>query len=584
MSIFDFLTMLGGLCLFLFGMNLMGQALERRAGGSLRTLLGKMTDRVFMGFLTGLGVTAIIQSSSATTVMVVGFVNSGLMTLRQAINVIMGANVGTTVTAWLLSLGGIDGSSVFVKLLKPTSFTPMLALIGIIYYMFCKSAKKKDTGMVLLGFATLMFGMDTMSGAVAGLKDVPAFTQLFVAFRNPILGVLAGAVLTAIIQSSSASVGILQALAMTGGVSYAAAIPIIMGQNIGTCVTAMISSVGTSKNAKRAAVVHLMFNVIGVVVLLTVFCIVRAAVHPAILDENATMSGIAVAHSLFNILCTAMLLPMGGWLEKLAIRIVPDAKQTEQPTELDERLLATPSLALQQSRAVATDMARRAVRALNGALDAFDHYAPELAEHIRADESACDHDEDILGTYLVKLSAGKLGEAESEEATQLLKSIGDFERISDHAVNLLESAEELRDKQLTFSPAAQAELHTLSAAVREILQRTVQAFSSCNVAEAAQIEPLEQVIDTLKEQLRTRHILRMQQGQCSIEAGFVWADLLTDLERTSDHCSNIAGCVIDTAQHNLNLHETLRAVRLGGEGFQHAFRAYAEKYRLPQEK
>ncbi len=581
MDIFNLLTMIGGLCLFLFGMNLMGQALERRAGGSLRTVLGKMTGKVMTGFLTGLGVTAIIQSSSATTVMVVGFVNSGLMTLRQAVNVIMGANVGTTVTAWLLSLGGIDSGSVWVNLLKPSSFTPVLALIGIVLYLFCKKAKQKDTGTILLGFATLMFGMETMSSAVAGLKDVPAFTNLFLAFKNPVLGVLAGAVLTGIIQSSSASVGILQALTVTGSVSYAAAIPIIMGQNIGTCVTAMISSVGTNKNAKRAAVVHLMFNVIGVAVLLTVFCIVKAVFHPALFDEPATMYGIAVAHSAFNILCTAMLLPAGGLLEKLATRMVPDGKQREKTVELDERLLATPSLALERSRAVAVEMADRSVRALKNALLCVEKYSPALAQSIQEDESACDHYEDVLGTYLVRLSAQKLGENESEEATELLKTIGDFERISDHAVNLLESAEELREKKLAFSPAARAEFGTLSAAIDEILELSLDAFASGDVALAARVEPLEQVIDTLKEQMRTRHILRMQQGNCSIEAGFVWSDLLTNLERTSDHCSNIAGCVIDTAQHNLNLHETLKAVKRGDPRFQDSFRVYAEKYRLP---
>lgn len=581
MDIFNLLTMIGGLCLFLFGMNLMGQALERRAGGSLRTVLGKMTGKVMTGFLTGLGVTAIIQSSSATTVMVVGFVNSGLMTLRQAVNVIMGANVGTTVTAWLLSLGGIDSGSVWVNLLKPSSFTPVLALIGIVLYLFCKKAKQKDTGTILLGFATLMFGMETMSSAVADLKDVPAFTNLFLAFKNPVLGVLAGAVLTGIIQSSSASVGILQALTVTGSVSYAAAIPIIMGQNIGTCVTAMISSVGTNKNAKRAAVVHLMFNVIGVAVLLTVFCIVKAVFHPALFDEPATMYGIAVAHSAFNILCTAMLLPAGGLLEKLATRMVADGKQREKTVELDERLLATPSLALGRSRAVAVEMADRSVRALKNALLCVEKYSPALAQSIQEDESACDHYEDVLGTYLVRLSAQKLGENESEEATELLKTIGDFERISDHAVNLLESAEEMREKKLAFSPAARAEFGTLSAAIDEILELSLDAFASGDVALAARVEPLEQVIDTLKEQMRTRHILRMQQGNCSIEAGFVWSDLLTNLERTSDHCSNIAGCVIDTAQHNLNLHETLKAVKRGDPRFQDSFRVYAEKYRLP---
>ena len=583
MSIFDVLTMIGGLCLFLFGMDLMGQALERRAGGRLRTLLDKMTGRVMTGFLTGMAITAVIQSSSATTVMVVGFVNSGLMTLRQAINVIMGANVGTTVTAWLLSLAGISSGNVWIDLLKPTSFTPVLALVGIVLYMSCKSGKRKDTGVILLGFATLMFGMDTMSGAVAGLKDVPAFAQLFVAFKNPVLGVLAGAVLTGIIQSSSASVGILQALAVTGQVSYAAAIPIIMGQNIGTCVTALLSSVGTNKNAKRAAVVHLMFNVIGVVVLLAAFCIVKAVFAPAILQAPATMYGIAVAHSCFNVICTALLLPCGGLLEKLAVRLVPDGPQekAEQPVELDERLLATPPLALQQCRAVAEEMAACAAEALNRGLDAFSAYTPELAEGIRRDEKRCDRYEDALGTYLVRLSTQQMGAAESEEATELLKTIGDFERISDHAVNVLESAEELRTKGLTFSKTAQRELDVLSKAVREILTLALRAFREKDMDAAGQVEPLEQVIDGLKEQMRTRHILRLQQGQCSIETGFVWCDLLTDLERTSDHCSNIAGCVIDAAQHDLNLHETLCSVRHSDGTYRQRLDACAEVYRLP---
>ena len=480
MDIFHALTMIGGLCLFLFGMSLMGQALERRAGNKLRTLLNRMTGKVLTGFLTGLGITAIIQSSSATTVMVVGFVNSGLMTLHQAINVIMGANVGTTVTAWLLSLGGIDGSSLWVQLLKPSSFTPVLALVGIVLYMFCHNQKKKDTGMILLGFATLMFGMETMSGAVAVLKDVPAFVNLFTAFKNPVLGMLAGAILTGIIQSSSASVGILQALAMTGAVSYAAAVPIIMGQNIGTCVTALISSVGTNKNAKRAAVLHLMFNVIGVVVLLTVFCIVRAVAAPAILDEEATMYGIAVVHSVFNILCTAMLLPAGGLLEKLVIWMVPEGKKADKPVELDERLLATPSLALQRSREITVDRAECAVRAMRNALAVIARYTPELAAQIRADEERCDHYEDVIGTYLVKLSAQKMGETESEEATELLKAIGDFERISDHAVNILGSAEELQEKDLHFSESASGELATLSAAIDRILAISLRAFAEGN--------------------------------------------------------------------------------------------------------
>ena len=581
MDIFHALTMLGGLCLFLFGMNFMGQALERRAGGKLRTLLDKMTGSVGAGFLTGLGITAIIQSSSATTVMVVGFVNSGLMTLRQAINVIMGANVGTTVTAWLLSLAGIDGGSVWLQLLKPTSFTPVLALIGIIFYMFCKDSRKKETGSILLGFATLMFGMDTMSAAVAGLKDVPGFAELFLAFTNPLLGVLVGAVLTAIIQSSSASVGILQALASTGQVSYAAAVPIIMGQNIGTCVTALISCVGTNKNAKRAAVVHLMFNVIGVAVLLTVFCIVKAIFAPVLLNNAASMAGIAVAHSVFNILCTAMLLPCGGLLEKLAIRLVPDkAHAADKTVELDQRLLTTPAVALDRCRVVTCEMAEVAVRALQNALRSFDHYTEALASAIREDESRCDHYEDVLGTYLVKLSAQKLGEQESEESAELLKAIGDFERISDHAVNVLESPEELREKGLAFSDEAKRELSVLSAAVNDILMRALDAFRQQDMTAARQVEPLEQVIDDLKEQLRTRHILRMQQGQCSIEAGFVWSDLLTDLERTSDHCSNIAGCVIDAAHHDLNMHATLDAARRRDPDFREQYQRCAAKYQV----
>ena len=557
MDIFDTLTMLGGLALFLFGMSLMGQALERRAGGKLRSLLDKMTGKPIAGFLTGLGVTAVIQSSSATTVMVVGFVNSGLMSLRQSISVIMGANVGTTVTAWLLSLGDIDGTSVLIRLLKPSSFTPILAVIGIALYLFCKSSHKKDSGVILLAFATLMFGMETMSGAVSGLRNDPVFVNLFLAFKNPLLGVIAGAV------------------------SYAAAIPIIMGQNIGTTVTALLSSIGTNKNARRAAAVHLMFNVIGVVVLLSVFTLVRALLAPPLLDEAATRSGIAIAHSLFNILCTAILLPAGGLLEKLAIRLVPDTGKQEQCVELDERLLATPSLALERSRAVAADMAEHAVRALKDSLTAIGSYSPALAEQIRQDEELCDHYEDILSTYLVKLSAEQMGAAESEEAAALLKSIGDFERISDHAVNTLESAEELRDKNLAFSPNAVAEFSVLAGAVSEILDLSLRCFENNDCSVAAEVEPLEQVIDMLKESMRTRHIRRLQQGGCSIELGFILSDLLTGLERTSDHCSNIAGCVIDTAQHNLNLHESLRATRLESADFLREFNRYACKYALP---
>ena len=580
MDIFDALEMIGGLCLFLFGMNIMGQALERRAGSKLRTTLSKMTGKTMTGFLTGLVVTAIIQSSSATTVMVVGFVNSGLMTLKQAIGVIMGANIGTTVTAWLLSLGGISGDAIWVQLLKPTSFTPVLALIGIIMYMFSKDSRKNDTGMILLGFATLMFGMDTMSGAVSGLRDVPAFREMFVAFTNPLLGVLAGAALTAIIQSSSASVGILQALALSGQVSYGAAIPIIMGQNIGTCVTALISSVGTSRSAKRAAVVHLSFNVIGTIVWLTVFCIVRAVAAPAILGESATMYGIAIAHSAFNIACTAILLPVSGLLEKLAIRLVPDGKKKEVEVTLDERLLATPPLALEQCSVVTEDMAYYAAGAMKKAIDCVMEFDPKTAQEVRESEDETDKYEDMLGTYLLKLGAEPLSDENSEEVTELLKLIGDFERIGDHAVNVVESAEEMHEKSLEFSHSAKYELSVMAAAVGEVLDLAVKAFADDDAQAAKAVEPLEQVVDDLKNELRTRHILRMKKGECSIEAGFVWSDLLTNLERASDHCSNVALCVLDKKKHTLNAHETQHEREEVPE-FSDQYRRYSEKYALP---
>lgn len=578
MDIFNVLTLVGGLSLFLFGMSVMGQALERRAGDRLRTILGKFTTNKVAGLLTGLGITAVIQSSSATTVMVVGFVNSGLMTLKQAINVIMGANIGTTVTAWLLSLAGIDSGNIFIMLLKPSSLTPVLALTGIIFYMFCKSDRKKDTGMILLGFATLMFGMETMSDAVSGLQDVAGFRELFVMFQNPVLGVIAGMVLTAILQSSSASVGILQALSVTGQVSFGAAIPIIMGQNIGTCVTAMISSVGANKNAKRAALVHLSFNVIGTTVWLAVFCLIKGIFRPAILDASASLFSIAVAHSVFNILCTILMLPLSGFLEKLVTRLVPDAPHPEEQPELDDRLLNTPSVALERCRRVTADMARTAVDALKEGMASLKDFSPKLAEAVRQKEERTDYYEDILGTYLVRLSARQISEADSAEAAKLLKIIGDFERISDHAVNLLEAAEEMHGKELLFTPSAEAELQILCSAIEEILDMSLKAFLTDDPEVVTMVEPLEQVIDQLKEQMRTRHILRMQHGACSIDAGFVWSDLLTNLERTADHCSNIAGCVADMAQHNLNLHESLRSIRNDSEDFQQRFRAYANKY------
>ncbi len=583
MTIFNALNLIGGLCLFLFGMNLMGQALERRAGSGLRSLLEKMTKNRLMGLLAGLGVTAVIQSSSATTVMVVGFVNSGLMTLRQSIGVIMGANIGTTVTAWILSLSGIEGSSLLVQMFKPSTFTPILALVGIILYMFCKADKKKDTGMILLGFATLMFGMEAMSSAVSSLRNVPQFREIFLMFSNPILGVLVGAVLTGIIQSSSASVGILQALASTGQVTYGAAIPIIMGQNIGTCVTALLSSIGTNKNARRAALVHLNFNVIGATVGIVLFYVVRAVAAPVLLGQAASEWGIAVAHSIFNILCTAVLLPMGGLLEKLVLRLVPEGKQPQREAELDERLLATPALALERCRTLIADMASYSMESLRESLNAITAYNQKSAEHIREDEAKTDHYEDIIGSYLVKLSARKIGESDSALAAEYLRIIGDFERIADHSVNILESAEEMQQKGIAFSAAALQEYSTMAGAVREVTALAYDSFVSGDVQAARQVEPLEQVIDDLKEEMRTRHIRRMQQGSCGIEAGFIWSDLLTNLERVSDHCSNIACCMIEGDDHNLHRHEVLQSIRGSGEIFDREYSCYRQKYALTAE-
>ncbi len=581
MNFFDVLNLIGGLCLFLFGMNLMGDALERRAGNKLSALIGKLTTNKFAGFLTGLAVTAIIQSSSATTVMVVGFVNSGIMTLKQSIGVIMGSNIGTTITSWILSLGGIESNNFFMKLLKPTSFTPVLALIGIIFLMFGKTNKKKDTGMILLGFAVLMFGMDFMSNAVAGLRDVPAFRDMFIMFTNPILGVLAGAVLTAIIQSSSASVGILQALTVTGQITYGAAFPIIMGQNIGTCITAILSSFGANRNAKRVALVHLSFNVIGTIILLIVLYIVKAVFAPVILSAAATHFGIAVAHSIFNVACTLILLPMSGILEKLVCILVPDAKSKEQKTELDERLLATPTVALDHCRRFAHDMAKCSVSALHSSIDMLYDYKESVAEEIREKEEESDHYEDIIGDYLVRISSHHLDEISSAEAAKLHRMIGDFERISDHSVNILESAEELRQKGIEFSDVAQTELKVLAEAVKEITDLALTAFLEENLEAAFNIEPLEELIDKMKEKLRANHILRLQHGNCSIEAGFVWSDLLTNFERTSDHCDNIAGCIIEST-HSLSMHESLQILKSENSDFKKKYLAYSSKYVLPE--
>ena len=580
MTFFDVLSLIGGLSLFLFGMNVMGAALEKRAGGQLKVLLGKLTGSKLAGFLTGLGVTAVIQSSSATTVMVVGFVNSGLMTLRQAIHVIMGANVGTTVTAWLLSLADITGTSFFMQLLKPSSFTPVLALVGIVLIMAGRD-KQKDTGSILLGFAVLMYGMEAMSGAVAPLRSSESFRSLLLLFSNPVLGVLAGAVFTAVIQSSSASVGVLQALSSTGAITMASAIPIIMGQNIGTCVTAMLSSIGANTNARRAAVVHLSFNIIGTSVLLVVFCAVRAMLQPAFLALPASAASIAVAHSLFNITCTALLMPASGLLEKFSIAIVPE--KSAKPVDdslLDERLLATPAIAVERCRVAALGMARESFEALRLSMEALVSPNPALGDKIRNLEDSTDRYEDRLGTYLLTLARQPMTANDSDETGRLLHMISDFERVADHAVNILESAEELHAKKIELPLDAQEELATLERAVREISALSLQAFETSDLTTASRVEPLEQVIDTLKDQLRTRQIARLQKGACSLETGFIWTDLLTNFERVADHCSNIAGCVLETQHKSLDLHEYLDGVKQSAPEFRREYEAYSRKYAL----
>ncbi len=589
---FDILLLIGGLAVFMFGMNIMGQALERSAGNKLQGLLGKLTTNKAAGFATGLGVTAVIQSSSATTVMVVGFVNSGIMTLKQAINVIMGANVGTTVTAWILSLNSIgDGAGVFLTFLKPMVWTPILGLIGIILHLVAKSSFKKDIGSVMLGFTTLMFGMEAMSNSVAELENNEAFKNLFITFVDhpiypvlgPIIGVLIGALVTGIIQSSSASVGILQAISSTGAVTNAVALPIIMGQNIGTCVTALLSSVGTNKNARRASFVHLMFNVIGTVVLLVVYWIIWACTKTIDFWSQSAETMIPIFHTCFNVICTLLLLPCASLLEKLAYVVIKDDKKSEKKNELilDERLFHTPAIAISVCHNATVTMANDAIGALYDSLDLFKEYSKEKAEKIRQIEDKTDHYEDVIGTYLVKLSSREIGDHASDEAAKYLHLIGDFERISDHAVNLLESVEELRDKKLEFTPEAQKEIAVLSDSVREILQISLDSFINNDLELSLKIEPLEQVIDNLKEALRTRHIARLQGGFCTIEAGFIWSDILTNLERTSDHCSNIGACIIDASQNRLDLHETVKAIKDDSNHFTSLYEEYVNKYALP---
>lgn len=581
MDFFDALTLLGGLALFLFGMHVMGEALEKQAGGKLKRFLSTLTSNPVKGFLLGLSVTAVIQSSSATTVMVVGLVSAGVMTLRQSVNIIIGANVGTTVTAWLLSLTGIESDSFFISLLKPSSFTPVLGIVGVGLLLMSKSSKSKGIGTVLIGFATLMFGMETMSGAVNGLKDVPEFGELLLKFSNPVLGVLAGTLLTAVIQSSSASVGILQALCSTGMVTYASVIPIIMGQNIGTCITALISSVGATKEAKRTAMVHLYFNLIGTLLCLVVFYVLNAIFAFPFVALAASEMGIAVIHSAFNIICTLILLPCGGLLAKLATLTVRSAPEKEEFRLLDERLLATPAVALERCRATTVNMAEDAVGSLSQAMDNLFNCQNKAAQSIRDSETRVDEYEDKIGSYLVRISAEPLSDQDSRVTTQLLRLIGDFERISDHAVNLVESAEEMRDKGITFSPDAQRELSVMTAAVREILEITLRAFRDGDMAQAMQVEPLEQVVDLLKKQIRLNHTLRIRKNECTIEHGFVLSDILTNLERVSDHCSNIAACLLEMSRHEaLDLHKYLEDYKSNNQYFDEEYKKFRKKYSL----
>ena len=581
MTLFNVFSLLGGLALFLFGMDIMGKALEKQAGGHLQKILSKLTDNPLKGFFLGLGVTAIIQSSSATTVMVVGFVNSGIMELHQAIGIIMGSNVGTTVTSWLLSLSGLQGDSIWIQMLKPTSFSPLLAFIGILLYMG-KSEKKKGVGTILIGFAILMTGMTAMSNAVEPLQGEAWFTNLFVRFSNPILGVLVGTLVTGIIQSSSASVGILQALSATGVITYGSAIPIIMGQNIGTCVTALISSVGANKNARRAAMVHLYFNIIGVTVFLAGFYGLNAVVHFDFVNETIAAWGIAVVHSTFNIAATLILLPFANGLEKLAILTIPDDAEKESFALLDERLLNTPAVAVARAHSATADMAELARVGVMQAMSLTHTWDDTLAQKVRDEESKVDQYEDALGTYLVKLSSRELNHADSQSVNTLLHTISDFERISDHAVNLMDSVQEMHDKKMSFSSAAAGELHVFADAVRDIVNRSFDSFLHDDVKLAKTVEPLEACIDDINVNVKSRHIERLTTGQCTIELGFVLTDISTNFERVSDHCSNIAVYQIQVPKDEYDTHEYLQNVKHQEHAeFDREEMAYEKRYRLP---
>lgn len=589
MDFFSILTLLGGLAMFLYGMQVMGDGLEKLSGGKLEKILENLSSNRLKAVLVGAAVTAVIQSSSATTVMVVGFVNSGIMHLSQAVGFIMGANIGTTITAWILSLAGIESSNFFVKLLNPSSFSPILALIGVIFIVFLHDEKKKDIGNIMVGFAVLMFGMNTMSGAVKPLAQVPEFTNILLKFSNPVLGVLAGALLTAVIQSSSASVGILQALCVTGAVQYGTALPIIMGQNIGTCITAMLSSIGATKNAKRAAVVHLYFNIVGTIAFMGVFYLLNTFLHFSFINDVAGPAGIAVIHSAFNVIATAVLLPFGDVLVKMACATIRDTKEEKAISEedqefmiLESRFLSNPGIAIEQSKTAAKKMAEQSQNALKLSFGLLDSFQEENAFRVEKIEAKVDRYEDELGTYLIKLNQKELSVEDSHSLSIMLHCIGDFERISDHALSIMKSAKEMWEKNAVFSPQAVKELHVMEKAVVDIVDKAYTVFANQDIQLAEEIEPLEEVIDELSRELKRRHVNRLRAGECTIEMGFILSDVTTSLERIADHCSNIGVCVTQVREDLYDTHSHLDSVKNApGELFHHELEVARVNYMLP---
>ena len=583
MDIFAVISLIGGLALFLYGMNIMGEGLEKLAGSKLEKIFEKLTSNKFKGLILGMTVTAIIQSSSTTTVMLVGFVNSGIMKLSQAIPIIMGSNIGTTITSLILSLSGLESDNFFIKMLKPTSFSPIIALVGIILIMTKKSDKAKVIGNALLGFSILMFGMNTMGSAVEPLSEVPEFREVMAKFSNPFLGVIVGAVLTAIIQSSAASVGMLQSLSNANLITFGSAIPIILGQNIGTCATALLSCIGANKNAKRVAIVHLFFNVIGTVVFLAIFYTLNAFFDFTFLNDNVSSFNIAVVHTIFNVVATIIMFPFINLLEKLAYLVIKDTEEKEEVQMLDERILNTPSVALEQSRNVTNKMCEKTIKAIMLSLDVFKSYDEAKAEKVRTYETMVDAYEDRIGSYLLKLNSRNLSETDSKCISELLHVIGDFERISDHAMNIIEISEELHSKKIEFSNDAYEEMMVLIHAITDILNMTAKSFENNDVELAHQVEPLEEVIDRLRLEMRNRHIQRLKDGKCTMELGFVFTDLLTELERVSDHCSNIAVCMIQIEENNaVEVHEYLNVLSKDSE-FEKQCQDFAVNYRLPKQ-